>query len=90
LARKNETTTSHMTVLFAAANISLNSNVCVRRPTVAPNIAQAPLGKGVKMNPQMTATNKDNRDQACGHGHAWPRHKVGAVVDVQGIMRQAA
>lgn len=79
LARKNEITTSHMTVLFAAANMSLNSSVCVRTPTVAPKTAQAPLGKGVRMNPQMTATNNDNRDQACRQGQHMPGRKVRAM-----------
>lgn len=64
MARKKEITTSHTTVLLAAANMSLNSRVCVRRPTEAPKTAQAPLGSGDKMKPQMTATNNDKRDQA--------------------------
>lgn len=65
LAKKKEITTSQTTVLLAAANMSGNDKVCVRRPTEAPRIAQAPLGKGDRMNPQMTATNSDRRDHAC-------------------------
>jgi hypothetical protein len=65
LARKKEMTTSHTTVLFDAANMPWKSRVCVRRPTDAPSRAQAPLGKGDRTKPQITATNRDSRDHAC-------------------------
>lgn len=65
LARKNETTTSQTTVLLAAANMWGKSRVCVARPTDAPSRAQAPLGRGDRMNPQIIHTNRDSKLQAC-------------------------
>lgn len=82
-ARRNEITTNHTTVLFAAANISLNSKVCVVRPTEAPKIAQAPLGKGDRINPQMTATNNDKSDQACRKARRSKQQQVGVSLQAK-------